>query len=187
MIKRLLLTVGGLAARIVLIGGIKAHQIQNLVAQPAYSPPSEPVTTAVAEEETWTPVLSAVGSLSAIQGVTIAAQLDGTIDSIAFTAGSEVKRPATSLSIRTPPLRRPSCRPPKRRRPPSPWPRSISTARSSFFRPRRFPRPSSTRTTPTTSRWSPRPTISGRSSRRRRFAPRSPGGSEFASSIWVRP
>jgi len=49
------------------------------------------VTTAVAKLEQWEPLIPAIGSLVAVQGVTVAAQLDGNIVRIAFQPGSEVK------------------------------------------------------------------------------------------------
>ena len=61
----------------------------TIPAVPAISP--EPVTAAVAREDTWAPIISTVGSLTAVQGVTLSAQLDGTVASIAFQPGSSVK------------------------------------------------------------------------------------------------
>jgi membrane fusion protein (multidrug efflux system) len=51
-------------------------------------PPPEPVTTAVTRAETWESVLTSVGSLAAVQGVTVTAELAGKIVNIAFKPGT---------------------------------------------------------------------------------------------------
>jgi len=91
MIKKILLTIAVLAVLLGALGGIKALQITTMIAQNSkYAPAPEPVTTAVAREESWEPILSSVGSLTAVQGVVVTAQLDGNLTRIAFTAGSAV-------------------------------------------------------------------------------------------------
>ncbi len=92
MQKKLSITAGALLLLIAIIGGIKALQIKAMIAAGASAvPPPEPVTAAVAREDTWAPIISTVGSLTAVQGVTLSAQLDGTVASIAFQPGSSVK------------------------------------------------------------------------------------------------
>jgi membrane fusion protein (multidrug efflux system) len=49
------------------------------------------VTTAQVQAQSWAPVLTAVGSLTAVQGVTVASELDGKILALEFTAGQTVK------------------------------------------------------------------------------------------------
>lgn len=79
-----LIVAGGLA-------GIKALQINKMIAQSAqFTPPPEPVTTIEAAEDSWETLLPAVGSLSAVQGVTVAAELSGKVVEIAFESGSKV-------------------------------------------------------------------------------------------------
>jgi membrane fusion protein (multidrug efflux system) len=91
MIKKIALTVLGIVILFAIIGGIKALQIKALIAQgKAMVPPAEAVTTVVAGESLWAPVLTTVGNVTAVQGVTVAAQLSGNVTSIAFTAGSTV-------------------------------------------------------------------------------------------------
>ncbi len=92
MLKKVLITAGALALLIVVIGGIKALQIKAMIAQgSSMVPHPEPVTVAVAREDSWAPIISTVGTLTAVQGVTLSAQLDGTVASIAFQPGSSVK------------------------------------------------------------------------------------------------
>ncbi len=92
MKKRILLTLAGLTALVGILGGIKGLQIDRMIAHGKQMlPPSEAVTTAVAILQTWESLLPAVGSLAAVQGVTVTAELTGKVVQIAFTPGSRVK------------------------------------------------------------------------------------------------
>jgi membrane fusion protein (multidrug efflux system) len=92
MFKRLSITVGGLILLVGILGGIKALQFQTMIAAgAAMTMPPEPVTTAQAGEEAWAPTIESIGSLTAVQGVNVAAELDGKIVRIAFEPGSTVK------------------------------------------------------------------------------------------------
>jgi membrane fusion protein (multidrug efflux system) len=56
-----------------------------------WAQPPESVSTAKVMQESWEEALTSVGSLTAVQGVTVAAELDGKIVQVAFEAGSAVK------------------------------------------------------------------------------------------------
>ncbi len=83
-------TLGGLILLVGILVIVKLSQFAAMGAM-GYSQPPDTVTTAPAAETTWQPFLSSVGSLSAVQGVTITAQLDGNVAKITFEAGSAVK------------------------------------------------------------------------------------------------
>ncbi|HEY1848621.1 MAG TPA: efflux RND transporter periplasmic adaptor subunit [Opitutaceae bacterium] len=87
--RNIILVILGLVAVAALIGGIKVYQIVTLVHT---KPPVqyESVSTTTATEQTWQQTLTSVGSLSAVQGVTVAAELDGKITEVDFTAGKSV-------------------------------------------------------------------------------------------------
>lgn len=57
-----------------------------------FAPPPAAVTTVVAKAQTWQPVLSAVGSLKAVNGVLLSTDLAGIVAEIAFESGSPVKK-----------------------------------------------------------------------------------------------
>jgi membrane fusion protein (multidrug efflux system) len=82
-----------LAGLIVVVGALVIIKFSQFAAMGAmqYAPPPDTVTTAPVAEATWQPLLSSVGSLTAVQGVTVAAQLDGNVTKITFTPGSAVK------------------------------------------------------------------------------------------------
>ena len=74
------------------LGFVKFQQIQTAIAQgAAYQPPPEAVTTIVAQEEEWAATLSAIGTMAAVQGVTVSADLPGTVERILFDSGQAVR------------------------------------------------------------------------------------------------
>ena len=93
MKKRIAFVVLGL---VILIGGLSAAKVLQIGAMIDHGkkavPPPETVTTAAARAETWETALTAVGSLTAVQGVTVAAELPGKVVEIAFKPGSKVTR-----------------------------------------------------------------------------------------------
>ena len=88
---KLLVTIGILAVVLGAIVVVKALQVKTLIAMNWQQPP-ETVSTAVVKQETWQQTLDSVGSLTAVQGVTVAAELDGRIVDIAFEAGRAVAK-----------------------------------------------------------------------------------------------
>jgi len=92
MIKRIVLTVVGLVIVVGALVGTKAMQIQAMMAQGAsFTPPPETVTATPVKEENWETTLSATGSLAAVQGVTVSAEVPGKVVKISFESGSSVK------------------------------------------------------------------------------------------------
>jgi membrane fusion protein, multidrug efflux system len=93
MKKRILSVILGLVILIAVLSAVKAMQIQAMIAQGENAvPPPETVTTSVARAESWETALTAVGSLTAVQGVTVAAELPGKVVRIAFEPGAMVKK-----------------------------------------------------------------------------------------------
>lgn len=93
MKKRIFLTLIGLVLLIAVLGGIKALQIGKMIeAGSQLVQPPEPVTTAKVTSVSWETVIPSIGSLTAVQGVIIAAELPGKVVKIAFTPGSSVKK-----------------------------------------------------------------------------------------------
>ncbi len=87
------LAIGGLLALVVLLVGIKGLQISKMMAAAkAMTPPPQTVSSAEVREENWAPVLSAIGSVSAVQGAIIAAELGGVVSEIKFENGGVAKK-----------------------------------------------------------------------------------------------
>jgi len=57
----------------------------------AFAPPATAVTTKVAEKSEWQPTLETIGTVIAINGVTVSTDLAGIVSKIAFDSGSQVK------------------------------------------------------------------------------------------------
>jgi membrane fusion protein (multidrug efflux system) len=92
MVKRMLLM---LFVAALVIGGLayfKLKQVQAAVKGAAFQPPPEAVTTIIAKQETWPSTLSVVGTAAAVHGVTVAADLPGTVDQINFESGKWVNQ-----------------------------------------------------------------------------------------------
>src|SRR5580700_3695452 len=93
MVKRLILTLVVLTALLGGLGFVKYKQVEAAMAQGAsFQPPPTAVTTVVAKQETWPSTLSVIGTAAAIQGVTVSADLPGTVDKIHFESGQWVKQ-----------------------------------------------------------------------------------------------
>jgi membrane fusion protein, multidrug efflux system len=72
---------------------VKFKQIQTAIAEgAAFQPPPEAVTTIVARQEEWRSTLSAIGTVAAVQGVRVSADLAGTVERIAFESGQSVRQ-----------------------------------------------------------------------------------------------
>lgn len=92
MLKKILTTTLGLLVLLGAIVGTKVLQITTMVGQTAhFTPPPEAVTTAVVKLDNWRLQLASVGSLSAVHGVNVSAEMDGKVVEIPFVAGSPVK------------------------------------------------------------------------------------------------
>jgi len=73
------------------LAGVKAWQIGKLIgASKTFKVQPETISSAVAQEQNWTDTLSAVGSIEAAQGVTLASEVAGTVVEIAFESGAIV-------------------------------------------------------------------------------------------------
>jgi membrane fusion protein (multidrug efflux system) len=91
MKKRMFWMLAVVIAFIVIIGTVKTFQIKAAMAQGAsYQPPPEAVTTVMAKQEQWNTTLGAIGSVAAVNGVTVAADLPGLVSEIDFTSGQFV-------------------------------------------------------------------------------------------------
>ena len=92
MAKRIVITIVLAAAIIAGLGYFKLKQVQASIAAHSFAPPPEAVTTVVAKEATWPTTLNVVGTIAAIHGVTVSADLPGTVDKINFDSGRFVNK-----------------------------------------------------------------------------------------------
>lgn len=93
MAKRMILMVVVMIAIIAGLGFLKFKQFQAMAEQfAAMQPPPDAVTTIVASQEEWPSTLNAIGTVAAVQGVTVSADLPGVVDRIAFDSGKAVQK-----------------------------------------------------------------------------------------------
>jgi membrane fusion protein (multidrug efflux system) len=87
------ITIAVIAVVIILggLGAIKGLQIGRMISQSeAFVAPLQVVTAAAVERSQWENTVAAVGSLEAVQGVTVTAELPGKVTRIAFQSGAWV-------------------------------------------------------------------------------------------------
>ncbi len=92
MKKRVIFTIVGLVVLIGVLGGIKGLQISRMIAHgKQFVPPPETVTTFEVHPKLWESLITSVGSLEAVQGVMVTAELKGKVEKITFEPGATVR------------------------------------------------------------------------------------------------
>ncbi len=92
MKKRMILVLAGLAVFIAAIGFVKTRQVKAGMAKNAsFQMPPEAVTTVKAKQESWPASVTAIGTVEAVHGVTVAADLPGLVSRIEFDSGKRVR------------------------------------------------------------------------------------------------
>jgi membrane fusion protein (multidrug efflux system) len=90
MAKRMILMLGAVVVLLAALGFLKFKQIQSAVQASAFQPPPEAVTSIVAHREQWPATLTVIGTMEAVQGVTVSADLPGAVARVAFDSGNSV-------------------------------------------------------------------------------------------------
>jgi membrane fusion protein (multidrug efflux system) len=102
MAKRMFLMLGVTASLLTGLGFVKFRQIQAATAQAAnFQPPPQAVTTIVAKQQKWPQSLSLIGTMVAIHGVTVSADLPGTVSRINFDSGKPVREGEVLVELDT--------------------------------------------------------------------------------------
>ena len=90
--KRWLVLGAVVVGLILVIGGVKGYSTYKMIKGfAAQGTPKFTVSSMKVQYEDWLPQLSAVGSLRAERGADLSAEVDGTVDSIQFRSGDNVK------------------------------------------------------------------------------------------------
>jgi membrane fusion protein (multidrug efflux system) len=93
MKRKIFIAIGIVVLVFILLAGVKVLQIGKMLAfGKNFVPPPDTVSSAVAREESWQDTLTAVGSVNAAQGVTIAPEIAGTVTEIDFESGAVVNK-----------------------------------------------------------------------------------------------
>ncbi len=91
MAKRLILVLGVMALLIMALGFAKFRQIESAVHAGGFQPPPEAVTSIVTQREQWPASMTAIGTIEAVHGVMVSADLPGTVARINFDSGKAVR------------------------------------------------------------------------------------------------
>jgi len=91
--KPIVIAISAVVLIVLVLGAVKGAQIAAMIeAGEAYVAPAQAVTTADVLPVEWGGELTAVGSLVAVQGVTVSTEVPGTVASIHFKSGQSVKK-----------------------------------------------------------------------------------------------
>jgi membrane fusion protein (multidrug efflux system) len=79
-------------AVVALLFFVKYRQVKAAIAMSgSFAPPPAAVTTVIVRPTSWQPTVKAIGSLEAVQGVTVSADLPGVVKEILFESGKTAK------------------------------------------------------------------------------------------------
>lgn len=102
MAKRVTLTIIALLVLIVLIVGIKGVQIYRAISGFEHMKmPPVLVSVATSRAESWQPYIESVGSMTAVQGITLSPQVSGVVTAIHFDSGAVVQKGQLLVSLDT--------------------------------------------------------------------------------------
>lgn len=102
MARRMILMLSVVVLVVVSLGFVKYKQIEAATKQFAsFQPPPIAVTTIAAKEERWPATLDEIGTVVAVQGVTVSADLPGIVNRIAFESGQTVRQGEVLVELDT--------------------------------------------------------------------------------------
>src|SRR6266478_1323947 len=91
MARRFILMLGVTIVLLAGLGFLKARQVKSAVQAASYQPPPEAVTSTVAQRQDWPATMSVIGTMEAVHGVTVSADLPGSVARINFSSGQAVR------------------------------------------------------------------------------------------------
>lgn len=102
MKRKIAVVAAALVAVVIVLAGVKALQIRALIkAGSEFSVPAETVSATEVRQETWESTLPAIGSIAAVQGVELRAELAGTVRDIAFNSGGTAAKGQVLVQLDT--------------------------------------------------------------------------------------
>ncbi|HST09338.1 MAG TPA: efflux RND transporter periplasmic adaptor subunit [Terriglobales bacterium] len=102
MAKRMILMLVVTVVVLTTLGFVKFKQVQTAVQASAnFAPPPEAVTSVVAKQEVWPATMSVIGTMEAVRGVLVSADLPGTVAKINFQSGQSVKEGEVLVELDT--------------------------------------------------------------------------------------
>ena len=101
MIKRMLMMLGIVVLVLTGLGFVKFRQVHTAMQAASYTPPPESVTTVVAKQEQWPSTANIIGTIEAVQGVSVSADLPGVVSKINFESGQSVEKGDVIIELDT--------------------------------------------------------------------------------------
>ncbi|MGB9205521.1 MAG: efflux RND transporter periplasmic adaptor subunit [Terriglobales bacterium] len=101
MAKRMVLMLSVMAVLLTALGFIKFKQVESAVHAAAFQPPPEAVTSVVAQQEQWPATTNIIGTVEAVHGVTVSADLPGIVERINFDSGKYVRQGEVLVELDT--------------------------------------------------------------------------------------
>ncbi len=92
---------GVTAVLLTALGFVKFRQVKTAVAMASYQPPPIAVTSMVVKQEQWASTMDVIGTMEAVQGVMVSADLPGTVAKINFQSGQAVKAGEVLIELDT--------------------------------------------------------------------------------------
>lgn len=100
--QRWLVMIGAVLLLILIIGGIKACSVIKMIdGFKAMGEPTSTVSTVKVGFDDWQPTVSAVGTLRAVRGVDLAAEVAGVVETAPLRSGTEVRQGAPLIQMTT--------------------------------------------------------------------------------------
>ncbi len=100
MVKRMILMLAVMTLLIAGLGFMKFRQIQAAT-QMVFQPPPEAVTTVIAKQASWPSTTKVIGTMEAVQGVIVSADLPGIVSKIGFESGQAVRKGQVLVELDT--------------------------------------------------------------------------------------
>lgn len=91
MAKRMFLMLGVTALLLATLAFVKYRQVETAVRAGVFQAPPEAVTSIVAERQQWPATMGVIGTMEAVRGVTVSADLPGVVEKILFESGQAVR------------------------------------------------------------------------------------------------
>src|SRR6266478_8609127 len=101
MTRRMTLMLGVIAVLLTALGFATFRQVESAMHGAAFQPPPEAVTSVVAQREQWPVSMTVIGTMEAVHGVMVSADLPGTVARINFDSGKPVSEGEVLVELDT--------------------------------------------------------------------------------------
>ncbi|MGH9546194.1 MAG: efflux RND transporter periplasmic adaptor subunit [Terriglobales bacterium] len=101
MAKRMILMLGVTVVVLAALGFVKYKQVESAVQAATFQPPPTAVTSIVVKREQWPSTMGVIGTMEAVHGVMVSADLPGSVARITFDSGKFVRQGEVLVELDT--------------------------------------------------------------------------------------